>query len=420
MTGKIDKPAVLIALFLLMATGLLAQNSTSSPYSIYGLGILSPKEDAAAAGMGHASVALAPNDWVNVTNPAAVNNLDSMTFYFNFQLKGFYAKERTDNEKQSVYSANIDGITMGFRVTKWWGACLGYAPYSTVGYSMTDEQFIIATNTKYKIKYTGSGGLSQAFINNAVTFFKHLSLGVGVQVLWGSVTKVETAMFSDVLGGEDIYNSKKYTMNNWFFEYGLQYDFNIGRNNVRLGAVYNKKTELKSSYDHLVYNDVSSQLFFDDVTPLSDEFSVPMSYTVGATYTRNRFMATADYKFSEWSKIPNPKFGETVKYRDTWQVGGGVQYTCGNVDDPFYKRLKYRLGFSYQKDYMIIRGSKFDYWGVTAGLTIPMGRWSNALVIAYEYQEHGTTFNGLVEEHFQNVKLSLNIRETWFKKVKFD
>lgn len=397
-----------------------AQHGTSSPYSMYGVGLLTFREEATSSGLGHSGIAVAPKNWVNTTNPAALNKLDSLTFYFNMQLKVFYGHEDNGSEKQSVYSANIDGITMAFRCTRFWACALGYNPYSTVGYNMNELKYIVGTNTKYNINYTGKGGLSQAYVNNSFTFFRHLTLGISTSVLWGSITKTESAEFASAIGGEDIYNTKKYTMNNMFFEYGLQYDFNIGKTNVCLGGVFSEKTHLKSSYDHIVSNDVSSELFFDDVTPLIEDFYVPRSYGAGLSVSTERWLLSADGRYNEWSNVRNSKFGEAVSFQDNWTLGGGVQYSAGMTGDPFYKRLSYRLGFFYGNDYMKLRGVNLENYGVTAGLTIPLGRWNNALVLSYEYQKRGTTFNGMVEEVFQNFKVSMNIRETWFVKSKFD
>lgn len=416
------KNVSVFALIVLLALPvcIAAQNSTSSPYSLFGVGILTPKEDAASAGMGHTGVALAPNEWVNIANPAGINGLDSLTFYFNMQLKGFYANESTMSERQSVYSLNLDGLSFAFRNTKWWATALGYSPYSSVGYNMIERKWIVGANIKYVNNYTGSGGLQQAYFNNAFTFFRHFTVGVSVSALWGAINKTETARFKEAIGGEDIYNTKKYTMNNWFFEYGFQYDFNIGKNNIRLGGVFNEKTHLESTYDHIVSNDISSELFFDDVTPLKEDFYVPRSYAGGIAFKRGKLTATADFKLSEWSNVVNSKFGETVKYTDSWTVGGGFEYRAGQQGMPFYKRMRYRAGYSFTKDYMKMRGVNLDNYSITLGLTVPMGKWNNAVTIAYEYLNRGTEFNGMVKEKFQNLKVALNIRETWFMKAKFD
>ena len=405
---------------LFFVVGVQAQNSTSSPYSMYGVGMLTFREDATSSGLGHSGIAIAPSNWVNTSNPAGINKLDSMTFYFNMQVKAFYGHEDNGSEKQSVYSANIDGITMAYRCTKFWTMAIGYNPYSAVGYNMNEQKFIVGTEQKYNINYRGKGGLSQAYINNALTFFKHLTLAVSTSVLWGSITKTETAGFADAIGGENIYNTKKYTMNNLFFEYGLQYDFNIGRHNIAIGGVFNEKTHLESSYDHIVSNDVSSDLFFDDVTPLIEDFYVPRSYGAGLAVTNDHWLFSVDGRYNEWGNVKNSKFGEPVRYQDNWTAGGGIQYSAGQANDPFYKRLRYRLGFYYGTDYLKLRSVNLENYGVTMGLTIPMGRWNNAIVLSYEYQKRGTTYNGMVEETFQTFKVSMNIRETWFVKSKFD
>ncbi|MCQ7926368.1 hypothetical protein NP234_24630, partial [Salmonella enterica] len=67
--------AALVASALIGGTGAEAQNSTSSPYSIYGIGVINQKEDVASAGLGHAGIALAPSEWLNIANPAGIGNL---------------------------------------------------------------------------------------------------------------------------------------------------------------------------------------------------------------------------------------------------------------------------------------------------------------------------------------------------------
>lgn len=420
MTGKISKSLIiLIALFI--GNTIYAQNSTVSPYSMFGVGQLTQREHATSAGMGHASIALAPSEWINIGNPAAINNLDSTTFYFNIQLKGLRSRLSSGYEHQSQLSGNIDGITMGFRATDWWGVALGYAPYSSVGYDFEETRTMNKDGIYYRARMTGSGGLQNAFLTNAISLFKkHISLGVNVGAMWGAFNYKETAKLQEALGGENIYNLKKYTCNNLFFEYGVQFHFNIGKNNFRFGGVYNDKRKLLSSYDHIVSNDISASLFFDDDMPLRNEFHVPASYGAGFAYTRGKFLLTADYRFNEWSSIRSAKFKESASYRDNWSCGGGIEISCGEPNDPFYKRIKYRIGGYYSPNYILIHKQEINDKAVTLGMTIPMGRYSNAIVLGYEYQDRGSEMGGLVKEKVHNIRIALNIRETWFKKSKFD
>ncbi len=396
----------------------IAQNSTSSPYSMYGVGVITPKEDAAAAALGHSSIALAPNEWVNISNPAGIAKLDSLTFYFNFQFRGFYANERSGyNEHASIYSANIDGITMGFRGRKWLAMAIGYAPYSTVGYKMNETKTIVGTDQQYTNEHSGSGGLSQAFINAAFTLFNHWTIGGNFSVLWGNIEHLEKACFSESIGGEDIYNKRNYAVNNIYWELGTQFDFNIGDNNFRFGAVYSPKIWLHTSYDQTIYNSIQ-ELENDDSTP--NRFYIPRSYGAGFTYERHKFLGTVEYKVSEWGDIENTKFKESVSFRDTYTVSGGLQYSPGKPEDPFYKRMRYRVGGFYGLDYLDLHSVNLLQKGFSLGLTVPLGRSRNAITISYEHQKRGTLANGMIKEKFNNFKLALNIRETWFLRSKFD
>ena len=420
MTSKTDS-LVIILISMLVCTSVSAQNSTASPYSMFGVGQLVQREDASAAGLGHSGIALAPNEWINISNPAAINNLDSITFYLNFQMKAFYAREESEMEHASTYRANIDGISMAFRAKPWWGIAFGYTPYSTVGYNIEEPRTVYGDGSEYTVKYEGSGGLSRAYWNNAFSFLKrHISVGASAGVLWGTFTNKESAYFSGSLNGENIYNTRKYTCNNLFFEYGMQFHFNIGQNNFRFGATFSDKKKMKSSYRQVVSNDISSQLFLEEKIATANEFAVPRSYGAGLAYTRNKFVLTGDFKFNKWSKIENAKYKESITYQDNWSIGGGLQYSAGKRDDPFYKRMRYRLGYYYATENMIIHQTKFDEYGVTAGITIPLGRWNNSIVIAYEHVSRGTLDNGFVKETYKNFKISFNIRETWFVKSKFD
>ncbi len=409
----------ILAALILAAPSLKAQNSTSSPYSMYGIGIISPKEDATAAGLGHSGIALAPSEWVNLSNPAGLSKLDSLRFYFNVQVKAFYAKERCELEKQSVYSANIDGITMAFRGKKWIAFVLGYAPYSTVGYNMNETKNIYGTEYFYRVNYKGSGGLSQAFFGTTITLFNHLSIGGNFSVIWGTIEKLQTCYFNEVVGGEDIYNSRKYSLNNIYYELGAQYDFNIGQyNNFRFGVTYAPKMWLHTSYDQVIYNDVESELQTDDSTP--DRFYVPRQYGAGFTYERKKFLGTIEYKVSEWGDIENNKFREGVTFRDSYTISGGIQFSPGQPDDPFYKRMRYRVGGFYGRDYLDLTTVNLMQKGFSLGLTVPLGRSLNAITIAYDHQKRGTLSNGMVRETFSNFKIALNIREIWFMKSKFE
>ncbi len=410
--------AVVAAAALCIGMSAEAQNSTSSPYSMYGIGLYSPKEDVAAAGLGHSGIALAPSEWLNISNPAGISKLDSLSFYFNVNLKGFYSHEEWGYEQASVYSGNIDGISLGFRGRKWLSFAIGYAPFTSVGYKLNEEKYITGSGEKYLVEYKGSGGLSQAYFDAAFTLFNHWSLGGNFSVLWGTIEKLEVNYFSQANGGEDIYNKTKYQANNIYWEVGTQFDFNIGQNNFRFGATYAPKMWLHTSYDQVIYNNVSRELDSDDSTPF--RFYVPRMYGAGFTYQRKKLLGTVECKFAEWSKVKDNKFRNSVNYRDTYTISGGIQYSPGSPDKPFYARMRYRVGYFYGRNYIDLQNYNVMEKGFTLGITVPIGRSLNAITIAYEHQTRGAESAGMIEERISSFKIGFNVREIWFMKHKFE
>ena len=140
----------------------------------------------------------------------------------------------------------------------------------------------------------------------------------------------------------------------------------------------------------------------------------------GFTYSRKALVGTIEYKVSEWGDIKNTKFKEKVNFRDTYTISGGLQYSPGKPDDPFYKRMRYRVGGFYGRDYLDLTTANLMQSGFTLGISVPLGRSRNSISISYERQNRGTLSNGMIKENFNNFKIGLNIRETWFMRSKFD
>ena len=74
------KAKILIASALLAAAGASAQ--TSSPYSMYGYGIIGDRATSMQTQMGGVGYAMNSGRQINVMNPASYAAIDSLTFLF--------------------------------------------------------------------------------------------------------------------------------------------------------------------------------------------------------------------------------------------------------------------------------------------------------------------------------------------------
>ena len=74
----------IITLLLAMATVIAAnaQSGTNSPYSQYGLGVLSDQSQGFNRGMNGLSIGLRQSNQVNMLNPASYSCIDSLTMIF--------------------------------------------------------------------------------------------------------------------------------------------------------------------------------------------------------------------------------------------------------------------------------------------------------------------------------------------------
>src|SRR6218665_49680 len=165
-------------LFLLLNILYLVQGasaqSTSSPYSRYGIGDLNSRTFGQGNGMGGTAIAMQndtlPMFFINTTNPASYAGTRLTTA----ELGLSYASVTLQSAalKKTLNNASFGYVSIAFPLKKWCGASFGLIPYSSVGYKVTDHQDITNVGS-VDFLYEGSGGISQAYF------------GLGVKPLYG-------------------------------------------------------------------------------------------------------------------------------------------------------------------------------------------------------------------------------------------
>lgn len=382
---------------------------------MFGLGLIEPKGDVNNAGMGYAGVALSNNRYLNTMNPASYVGLDSTTFYFNIQGACALNEYSTTTKTQSNFDANINAVSMGFKLKNWWGASIGFVPYSSVGYSIESAKYIIGTNNQYKVIYEGSGGLSQFYFGNGFRLFKGLYMGINMSLIWGSTSMTEVSSFEAIMG-ETITNQRSYYINNLLFEYGFQYHQRVGNNTLSLGALVNMETPLYAHYNQTI--ETSGDLNYYQGHCDADDLLIPFSYSAGVAYQTNKWTLAADYRYGNWESLDNisVKYGEL---KNSQGINAGIEFAPNkNSFKSIFNRMRYRMGVYYSDSYLSLKGIDINEKSITAGVSIPIRR-KNALNLSYEYKETGTHANGLIKEKYHIIKIGLSFNENWFGKTKF-
>lgn len=172
-----------------------AQNSTSSPYSRYGIGDITNKAFARQIGMGGAQLTFDGLYSVNSENPAAFGNLLLTTFEgaVNFVQYDF----RTANDKYLTNTASLSYFDFAFPVKPGkWGLGFGLSPYSEVGYDVFESRINVLGDREERT-YVGSGGINSFHIGTGFKIGKHLTAGFSGAYLFGAIDRDRTVEFNN-------------------------------------------------------------------------------------------------------------------------------------------------------------------------------------------------------------------------------
>ena len=210
----------------------IAQNTTNSPTSMFGLGELSTGEGGQHAGLGGAGIALRGNNFLNSANPASLTELTEQRFQIDAGIMGAYQKYSQRGASNRSVTGNLNNLSIGYRIIPRWYGAIFMAPVSSVGYALTLDEEVAGTNGgTISSLFQGEGGLSKMGISTAYLFGKRLSIGANLSYVTGTITQTETQG-----SATEETSSYKHT---FYADFGVQYKWAIDRErSLVAGAVY--------------------------------------------------------------------------------------------------------------------------------------------------------------------------------------
>lgn len=164
--------AFIVLHFLYFINNTSLAQSTSSPYSRYGIGDIGGKGYSQSFALGGTYIAMqndtVPMFFINNGNPASYANMRLVTAELGVNVTR--AQLQTSNVKETVNNASLGFISLAFPFKKWWGGSVGLIPFSSVGYKVSDEQEFSNIGTVNYL-YEGSGGINQVYFGNGIKPF---------------------------------------------------------------------------------------------------------------------------------------------------------------------------------------------------------------------------------------------------------
>ena len=423
---NISKHILLPALILLTAIPALAQNTTS-PYSMYGYGLLRDRATSTQRQMGSIGYAMQSGRQINAMNPASYAAIDSLTMLWDIGASLSFnnrSESLADGGRNhaSGTGGGLDYLQMQFPIGKHMGASIGLVPYSSVGYSFGDE---VMHGT---LSNQGTGGITQAYIGFAGRY-KGFSLGANISYDFGNVindvyaytAESHQTLFEHVMQVRD-----------FDVTIGAQYRQPINRHSaITLGVTYTPKKSLHGK-TWAAFWDVTADTKADTVgySSVSGKYYRPTAIGAGLNFTHTRashFMVEADFSWQNWAKAPYPalrdELGQVVvnaqNFNDRLRFALGAEYVP-RLRGSYLKRIAYRLGGGYTRDYLTIDGNNLRQYSLSCGFGFPTIEGKTIINLGFEWIHRQASPQALIKENYFNITLGLNFNELWFfqRKIK--
>jgi hypothetical protein len=394
---------VAISIFLSVAIQCTAQIS-SSPYSVYGIGLFKDRTSSMNRAIGGTGYAIRDGLSLNNFNPASYTSIQQATQIMEFGI--FLESDRYRNKRESTSSStgNITNLNLWLRFHKRWAGSVGVNPFSSVHYN-------IAADNSTGDQYSGSGGVSEFYFGNAFQLTKNISVGVTASFLHGSVNRREIVT-SGLAGGTEV-SSITY-VNKGKLDFGLQYMIPMGTDNsFTIGAVYNSRLSLDTREEMTIYH--KQDTLASDKTNV-DDYILPQKIGSGLAFQHKQSLVTFDITYQQWSK---GKLEDDLKLRDTRRVSFGYQYR-GTSAGSLWNGVVLRTGGYLQENPIVLQNTSFRDWGVSVGLGLPVSNGRNALNLTYSYNRSGTLEKNLINQQSHIFALDITFRDLWGIRRKFD
>ncbi len=409
---------IIVGVLLLMASFANAQESTSSPYSIHGLGILNFRGSIANKSMGGLSTYADPFT-PNILNPALYGDLKTTAF-------GVGGTYKTTTFKENGQDANgkattLDYLTVSIPADKF-GFGFGLVPYRSVGFSFRgiNAEGLEETNT-------GSGNVNRVYLGAGAKIYKGLKLGAEFQYNFGRIENVVT-QFPD--SQNDTRVTTQTDVGGVSYTLSAVYDLDLDEQTlIRASIIYNQSGKIRSENIQefsavAIAGDGAVSSTENEIVDIADRsFSLPSRLTLGGAIIKKSKWFVGGEAYLENNNDYRDRVQDRVRtnYAKAYGVRmGGFYIPKFNSLTSYFKRVTYRFGMRYERLGLVIQGEDINEFGTSFGVSLPVSQGLSSIDLGVELGTRGTTDAGLVKENFINFSVGLSLSDKWFRKRKFN
>ncbi len=406
-----------------------AQNNTSSPYSVYGVGDLSSVAYGRNIGLGGTGLALRSPNSLNLKNPASVTAIDSLSVLFETGVFLKYTETESPELLNSYKDGNLSHLALGHRYTSWLMVSYGLMPYSDIGYHFITQKAVEGEESMTTTTWEGSGAINKIFYSLGLKINKNFSIGNEFAFYYGPINQERlTSAQIDIhpTTGQKI-TSSNYTIFSTNSRYSgisvkpaIQYTAFFGEkgSNLTIGATYSPEQLFFGESDYTVQQTYGSSstaytVYTDQLRV--DPLDIPVSYGAGVSFTyRGKYLATADYEEENWGSGNNK-----AQYKNRQIYSFGVERLPHNSLN-YFERCSYRAGVRYDTGYLNVNRYNVSDMRFTLGAGFPIQKSRSTLNVSLEAGQIGKVGSGLIRERYAKISIAFSFHDYWFLERKID
>ncbi|HXB42723.1 MAG TPA: hypothetical protein VNV85_01635 [Puia sp.] len=406
----------------------LQAQTNNSPYSIFGIGDIEDSYFNRTSGLSNTGIAYRSSRYLINNNPASFSALDNDFFAGEIggraSLINYYGSNVNPSNNQS-FDITFKKVVLGIKASKHWGTSVGLLPFSSQNYEFNSPLNVNGTTGVIANQFfQGSGGLNKVYWANSYEFFHHLSLGVDVSYLFGSLQ--QKIIIQDPNQIELVSTNNNVNLTNFYFDYGFQFYGKMGKKwDYVIGATLANKSPLNVEISQTVLNPDSSQLY-SNTFPLST-FNLPTSIGGGISLTYNkRYTLLADYKYQGWGSVNNTGYINSLLNSTNYMnysIHNASRMSVGfemskkrAVYNTLIETTFYQAGLYYSNSYLNVYGQQIRDIGGSLGIGVNSKRTPLAYTFSIQYGVKGVQSTQLIQERYANFTVSISYRDFWLTK----
>ncbi|MBD1365670.1 hypothetical protein IDJ77_17780 [Mucilaginibacter sp. ZT4R22] len=421
------------------AFGAHAQSTatTSSPYSRYGLGDLSPTvlpQQAAMGGIGAAINKINSYNYINFLNPAAYSSINYTVIDAGIS-SNINTLSKSGASNQTNASFRLSHVAFGIPLSKRSALSFGLLPYTELGYNYRQSQANFGTGmpadtNAVNYLYSGDGGLTKAYIGYGIRV-GGLSVGANASYIFGNLKETQSTEVPNLFGTLNSRVEESNSIHGLNYDYGVQYSIDFSaRKHLVLGYSASTSSKLTTQNSYVVSSYFTENgdegVATDSLVNRKDakaKINLPQIHHFGVSYQYDgKYLIGADYSIGNWSDLSVAGVNKGLQNSKTFNVGGQITPNMNSLSN-YFARVDYRFGVIYDQTYLYVNNTNIKRYAATFGLGLPLPRNNTAFYkinLAAEYGKRGTLTNGLVKENYINLRLSFTLNDLWFVKYKYD